>query len=484
MDSHEKNFTPSVPAQKMLNVGAIVVLTHFLLYYGIPGVQRYLFPQFSETTFTWVPLTAYGLAFLAIAIAWTFGLAKTNVVGRLARLNWPHRTTRTLAGLWRIYPYIRIGLAAVILGLSAVFAIQGLFFYRYSGASLGQAVSPVVGMLVVLHAWSMADFLLIVLMMLGDRNFGRSPMWRVPTLIIAISWLIAVNGAASAIYGGLFLYLAVLPGAFRNCILVAARGDRQGLDIRKRLIRVEALCLLIAVLFVGWQVGNAVKTISNSTPLPPTISTQADVPTNPVLGNMLTGYAERLLWLPGRLGVSLYSFGVVTDMVERGGYDPLTAWWVIGQNLQFRWSSLLHLPQVQRPEIRSIGQLNYRNIEHPAVQNDRSGASPGLLAAASYLAPRPLDILIVLTYIGFICVAFARATGPNTQSISLVGYVLLTIMAQEFFLNVADYLLIADGGFIFFASFVLLVEAANANRAVKTSVLHPELTAELSATGA
>lgn len=508
VDSRERTFTPSVPVQKMTNVGAIVVLTHFLLYYGIPGLQCYLFPQSVATTFSWVPLTVYGLAFLAIAVAWTFWLVQADLIGRLARLDWPLWGTRSLASLWRVYPYIRIGLSVLILVLSAVFAAQGLFFYRYSGASLGQSVSPIVGMLVILHAWSMADFLLIVLLMLGDRDFGSKLKWRIPTLIIAISWLISVNGSASAIYGGLFLYLAVLPGIFREHVLIGIQSDGGGLIARKIWMRLSAVLLLIAVLFVGWQAGNLVKTLAtpytqpvvaapedqappgNAEPVGNTASTQNGTAQlqrgfswrDISIGDMMTGYADRLAWLPGRLGVSLYSFGVITQKVDDGLYSPLTAWSVIGQNLQFRWSSILHLPAVGRPDIRSVGQLNYRNIEASDVQNDRSGASPGLLAAASYLAPRPLDIVLALAYIGLICVAFARVTGTAPQATSFIGYILLTIMAQEFFLNIADYFLLADGGSVFFVSFIVLAEAANASRTAEAYAARSALPAELSAT--
>lgn len=461
-------------------VGVNLACIYLISYHAIPYVLYEHLGVPMGADYNPRPIGMYGVVFLALAIAAVILAGRLGWVEYLAARRWPTQVEAVLSGAWTAYCRLRIIPAALLLATGVAFAVQGLSQYRYSGVPVSSMSSPVIYALLVLKPWALADLLAQFMMQDGS---SRGRWWRLSSLAATIGWVLAIDGIASAITAAAFVGMAAAPMQFSKWILNNP-FQGAGKPLPQRLLGAAVASAAFALLvLVAWNVGDRIKYYG--TIMPPVVAGQPSPPSShgadglqggelgpspyaiPSLG---AGFNSRLrkaiLWLPVRISVYYYSFADITNRAASGDYDVAVAWHTIGDNLAYRARSLVGGSELDaRPKIRTVAQINYYNINTPDSANDRSGTSPGALGSFTFIVPQPFDIVAAIAYLILVSTLLTRAAGGQPARLSLIGVFLVLMLARSLFLDPADYFLVIDGGFVFFLSFVLIVEARYASKA-------------------
>jgi|TARA_R100000306_G_C4369171_1_gene139109 hypothetical protein len=393
-----------------------------------------------------LPLGLHAGVYLASAIFCIFLVAKT----RIPDIVTSNETNLPLPRLHDFYCYARPLLSLLFLVASITIVSHGMADFRYSSESKTSTFSVL--LLIALKPWSLADLLIRVL---NHEPKTRTAVTIVGDVSIALGWLISIDGLASSIVAAFAVYFSLVPTFFRRYIIESHFSNTHGF-----WKHAFALIILAVLALACWQIGHGVKYKSTDEgqsveEIQSTDQSQSKSPT----------YA---LWIPQRLSVPYYAFTMASEMNSAGQIDHKQGWRIIGQNLAYRFGAILQLP-VERPDVRSIAQLNYYNMMDPAFANDRSGSSPGALGSFSYLAPVPIDIILGCIYLVAISIFLTRYSTIEAKHLSFPGLAILYYLSRSLYLNPADFLIVLNTSVVFLVSFVVIGELTRIGRRSRVS---------------
>lgn len=348
---------------------------------------------------------------------------------------------------WYRHYRILVGLIAVLLAIANLSA--GLTSFRYAQEGIASRESALLPMMMVLYAIASAD--LFYFMFVRDRDAPQGARRRFEHLMLALSLVIAANGIAMLLLSLCTLAYAMSPKTFHQAAFVQG-GPALASNLKRILIAVPVFCL---VFVVAWYAGNVIK-LSSSDSMeslwadPTRVASVAF--THDSVAESLAAYAVE------RPSVFYYAF-LYTENVP---------WIDLGNGT---WSAIVFPLQtmlyrlnlitgrsfdIERPTVTSIMQLNYLLTTH-GTTTERGGTSPGLIAAFTYVLPRPLNILACVAYLWWLCMALGDLVGRNQERLSLLGEVLALQFLVGFFSSPFDWLILVDNEVLYLALLLLLL---------------------------
>lgn len=310
--------------------------------------------------------------------------------------------------------------------LSLRFSLQFDLSFRHTGGATISGEGFEVMLLFVLQAY--ARIYLLFLMLKYVNGLPIQFYQRVLVAVVALSLILTIMTSLD------FLYIVV-------AVLLATSREKYLFDnlIKRKsgflfLLQILLLCLIVVIVFF---IGFANK-----------IGIDAAIyffTTNS--GHLIMSVSRRI----STFYVSVLALGG-NDLFENS--DAINTVAGVIDNMKLRTSIILGIGEnVQRPEIWSVNRMNYLEIFNNTY-NERTGASPGLVASALYLPFFPFNFILISLYVVFVIKAFNSALTNLKVKLNFFSRFLLLFFLIPLLQSPVDYLNIINPSLIYLFLFL------------------------------
>ncbi len=431
--------------------GQKVVTAYFGLFLLVPMLGGWLLGDVIAGSYIVRPLTAEAMLLI---VGGYIGFLLLGAV----RLLPPVRAAalhRLLCRLGVSYLRVRPVIAAVMFLVAVSFFVGGGNSYRYAVERISDAGSRIVFVSAMLIIVASVDLCYCIFVRWRHRP-SATLQRRTADAMIGGALVLFANGTASLLLAGLACACVLLPGLTRRFLFVRARSVTP-----VRLLKATAAVIALAAFVpLAWTAGETIKRSSAGDPLSWNLF-RSEV-------RRITSSETLQTWgvyLVSTVSTHYYSTRFAAELpagelASRGVATPAV---LPIQSMLFRLDYLLGAPLgIGRPDPGSLSRLNYVMLTPPALQNDRAGTSPGMVASFAYAFPFPASILALALFARGVASLIDTALGRRRNDVlSGVGVFLLLLFLLGAFQSPLDVLILFDENAIYL---MLLTAVALAQR--------------------
>ncbi len=424
------------------SVGFATLVTYFVVAYVGPAIGYALFPEeiLARAFFNIKPANLYTVA-LAPAVFGLFWYLHRQGF----RLRQGSRTTmpsRFLSNLFVWYERFRLPIGLISLVLAFFYNQQGLNNVRYREIGISESGSVLLFVVVALNTLISVDLFRGLFILQPEQRTRQ----RVESFVLALAYLLSANSVFGVFIGLCVMVSVAAPTFFRRLLFASAAPSP--------LVRVRRLATLAsltaAIFMVAWLTGEGIKA-SSSTRVDNDILSSAGSTASDLVSNE-SWYKNYFFALLERSSIYYYSLRYTTNDLSEveyfaGGHPIMLPI----NNLLFRADVLMGgRMRLTKPVVPSVAGLNYLLLIDNPKRFPRAGSTPGLVAAFCYSVPFPLNILACAVYMAW----FARLLDVllwrrGTNTVTLLGLMMLYMFSEPFLQSPFDLLVIFDGATLF-----------------------------------
>jgi hypothetical protein len=431
--------TPLSPqGEPLMTDGQKVVTAYFALSYGLPMIGNALFHDDILSSYKIYPLTRSTVALLLGVYGFFLVLSTTRIPV------FPPVDTAFLRPIvrWggRLYLRSRLAVGLVALPVGVVNLLAGLTSYRYASESISETNSPLLLLMILINTVISVD-LFYSMFVRTEKAVGVFTRRYVENILLSITLVVSASGIQGMFEALVSVLYCLFPETFRRLVFVP-RGQGLLRPLRRAAVWVPVLLLIFSM---AWYVGQFIKASSSID-----VATLLEEPEKVAgqVGTEQTFLTSFFYYLIERRSIYyyslLYSVEASRDELSHGAVAVLA---FPLETLGFRVDHFLGgFFGIPRPVIGSISQLNYKLLtadQYPVT--DRTGSSPGLVAAFNYVLGFPLNVIL--------CALFARWVArwlnylvqqSREETLSIVGVLLVLESLRSVFQSPFDYLVVID----------------------------------------
>ncbi len=279
-----------------------------------------------------------------------------------------------------------------------------------------------------------------------NPNYINGIKTKIALLIILATWFFCSSGFGDYLIAGMCIGIAIFPNFSSKFLKV--KISEPIINI-KLLYLFTAIFILIIVFYLSLMLGESVKEDGR-------FSLRNE-------GDIIFGFSWLFYRLMEAFSSHYYSttqfFDGYANMRLQDYENPL---YYNFQTFLYRLNAIFKLGEVPKPEVSSVSQLNFYSLSD--IDDWHQGTSPGLIASFLYMFPASVALIFSLIYIKIVCSMISDFFYLGNYRLTIVGTFLILIQCLSLFQSIADFLLIFDGGFIFFLLFYLMSQANKANK--------------------
>lgn len=369
-----------------------------------------------------------------------------------------------LVQLGRLYCRVRLAVGVAGVSLGVLVLSSGLSSYIFMETELSQRDPGSTMLLMAGSVWRQGVLVDLIYSMFVSsvRARNHSRRWSCENILLSVGLLTLANGIGSLFVALMALLHGLFPSAFQRLMFVD--GCRSGW---KRIIGALAwLPPFVMVFLLSWYWGSILK-VSSYKDVEPLLDADP-IEVLGVVHDAPSGWGP-LFYLLERLSIYYHSwtFTSATPWEELNSGRPSVLEIPINNGL-FRLDFLLGgINGLERPELASIAQLNYRLLTAGEIR-PREGSAPGLFGSFNYVFPMPLNIVFCAFFLRWVCrLCETLFYQHNRKRLSWLGIVMMFWLMHPVFQSPFDWLLVFDDAVIFMTLLLGVVIAHRVPRQVR-----------------